>query len=199
MLPAKGTGKGFIVTDVVVDAVHVPAETINVYMPFANALTGLIVGFDDTAKNPLGPVKLIVPPVAVNVNAPFKQTGELEFKTGTGKLTTVTLEVADAVQPDAVVTVTVYSPVIGRVAFAIVGFCSNEVKPNGPLHEYPVPPFAVKLIFVFKHATGLLVTITGNGLTITFVVTLFVHPAALVTDNVYTPALVACALAIIGF
>ena len=37
------------------------------------------------------------------------------------------------------VTVTEYVPASAVVAFARVGFCADEVKPFGPVHEYVAP------------------------------------------------------------
>ena len=76
-------------------------------MPFANADTFVIVGLFAALTKPLGPVKLIIPPLAVKVKFPPTQTGELLTKPGVGLLTTVTLALAEAVQPNADVTVTV--------------------------------------------------------------------------------------------
>ena len=49
----------------------------------------------------------------------------------------VTLAVLLSLQPVAVEVInTEYVPLIAAVAFVIVGFCSVEAKPLGPVHEY---------------------------------------------------------------
>ena len=53
-------------------------------------------------------------------------------------LTTTFVEPAADVQP-LTVTVTEYVPASAVVAFARVGFCADEVKPFGPVHEYVAP------------------------------------------------------------
>ena len=52
-----------------------------------------------------------------------------------GVVFTTTVAVAVPVQPLASVTVTVYVPLIAKVAFALVGFWLVEVNPDGPLQE----------------------------------------------------------------
>ena len=48
---------------------------------------------------------------------------------------TATLVDAELVQPPATVTVTVYVPELEEVADEMVGFCNDELKPLGPVHE----------------------------------------------------------------
>jgi hypothetical protein len=48
---------------------------------------------------------------------------------------TTTLVVATEIQPDALVTVTVYMPPAALVTFDRVGFCCKELNPFGPLQE----------------------------------------------------------------
>ena len=48
---------------------------------------------------------------------------------------TVTFVFAEALQPEAFVTISVYVPLITGVAPFITGFCSPEVKPPGPVHR----------------------------------------------------------------
>jgi hypothetical protein len=90
-----------------------------------------------------------------------------------------TLVVAVLEHPNEV-TVTVYTPALADVAEGILGFCKEEAKVFGPLHEYVVPPDEVKFIVPFKQ-TGLLLLITGtgNGLTKTLTVLVATQPAAL--------------------
>ena len=51
-----------------------------------------------------------------------------------GKLFTVTTVVALALHPFAVI-VKLYVPDLFEVVPVIVGFCSVEVKPSGPVHK----------------------------------------------------------------
>jgi hypothetical protein len=53
-------------------------------------------------------------------------------------LTTTFVVPAAEVQPLTVI-VTEYVPASAVVAFARVGFCSDDVKPPGPVHEYVAP------------------------------------------------------------
>ena len=57
-----------------------------------------------------------------------------EFTVTVGVGFTVTEVVAVAVQPPTL-TVTVYTPPIATVAPGLVGFCTAEEYPPGPLHE----------------------------------------------------------------
>ena len=73
---------------------------------------------------PFGPDQLYVaPPVAVKLSVAPTQTGALLVITGFGKVITVTLATAVLVQPAALVTVTVYAPLMFNWALAITGFC----------------------------------------------------------------------------
>jgi hypothetical protein len=56
---------------------------------------------------------------------------------GIGLTTTLVVPAAE-VQPLTVM-VTEYVPASAVVAFERVGFCSDDVKPFGPLHEYVAP------------------------------------------------------------
>jgi len=53
-------------------------------------------------------------------------------------LTTTFVVPAAEVQPLTVI-VTEYVPASAVVAFARVGFCNDDVKPFGPVHEYVAP------------------------------------------------------------
>jgi hypothetical protein len=53
-------------------------------------------------------------------------------------LTTTEVVPAAEVQP-LTVTVTEYVPASAVAAFARVGFCNEDVKPPGPVHEYVAP------------------------------------------------------------
>src|SRR5215470_17574805 len=79
--------------------------------------------------------------VAMAIVAP-SQYGPPLAGAGAGSVVTTTLVVpAGEVQP-LTVTVTEYKPASAPVAFACVGFCSEEVKPFGPVQPYVAPATA---------------------------------------------------------
>ena len=80
---------------------------------------------------------------------------------------------------------TVYVPPANVVTLLILGFCSVEVNPFGPLHEYVPPPLDVRFSEV-PEQTGLLLDADAVGrlLTVALVVAVAVHPPALVTVTV---------------
>ena len=51
-----------------------------------------------------------------------------------GMAATLALSMAEFVQPWALVTVTLYTPLMAGVAPGICGFCCEELNPIGPLH-----------------------------------------------------------------
>ncbi len=63
------------------------------------------------------------------------QTGLLLDAVATGFVFTITLVVVEPVQPLMFVTRTVYVPAEKVVTPLIEGFCSNDVKPFGPVQE----------------------------------------------------------------
>jgi len=84
---------------------------------------------------PLGALEIrVTPPPTQNVIEP---TLEIEGVAGVALTVTLVVPVAE-VQPLSV-TFTEYVPLIDVVAFAIVGFCSVEVNPFGPVHAYVAP------------------------------------------------------------
>ena len=98
---------------------------------------------------------------------------------------TDTVVVLLAVQPPASVTVTVYVPLFSAVAPEIVGFCCVEVKVFGPVQLYDTPPPPNRFSVVPVH-TGVLLDAVATIVvfTVTFVVVVAEHPAALVTVTV---------------
>jgi len=88
-------------------------------------------------------------------------------------LTTTLVVPAAEVQP-LTVTVTEYVPASAVVEFVRVGFCSAEVKPFGPVHEYVAPlTVGVESAIVAPSQYGpplLAVGVAGVALTTTFVV-----------------------------
>ena len=102
---------------------QVPAVTINEYVPFAAICTLAMFGFWKVLENPLGPLQLYVaPPEPVNDKVDPTQFGEVLTMLGCGKLITVTWATALLVQPCALVTITVYPPLMFNCAFGITGF-----------------------------------------------------------------------------
>jgi hypothetical protein len=64
---------------------------------------------------------------------PAQTVAELTVTVGEGLMVTVVLAVP--IHPPRF-TVTVYVPAFAAVALGMVGFCREEVKPLGPVHEY---------------------------------------------------------------
>src|SRR5213078_1436929 len=92
--------------------------------------------------------------------------------TGVGLTTTFVVPAAD-VQPLTVI-VTEYVPASAVVAFVRVGFCCDDVKPFGPVHEYVAPATAGVLSAMVAPAqygppllavgvAGIALTTTSNG------------------------------------
>src|SRR5436190_20958891 len=88
--------------------------------------------------------------------------------------------------------VTEYVPASAVVAFARVGFCADDVKPPGPVHEYVAPATAgVESVAVLPLQIGPLFDADGvAGVALT---TIVVEPAAdgqpfAVTVTNYVPA-----------
>ena len=117
-------------------------------------------------------------------------------------LTTTPVVPAAEVQPLTVI-VTEYVPASASVALERVGFCSAEVKPFGPVHEYVAPAtVGVESEIVAPSQYGpplLAVGVAGVGFTTTLV-----EPAAevqpltvMVTE--YVPASASVALERVGF
>src|SRR5206468_1390739 len=97
---------------------------------------------------------------------------------------------AAEVQP-LTVTVTEYVPASAVVAFARVGFCCEEVKPFGPVHEY-VAPLTVGVLSAIvapaQYGPALLaVGVDGIALTTTFVVPAAELQPLTVTVTEYVP------------
>src|SRR5438552_1119365 len=95
-----------------------------------------------------------------------------------------------------------YVPAKAVVAFARVGFCSEEVKPLGPVHAYVAPATAgvvSEIVPPTQTAPPLLAAgVAGIGLTATVVLPgVEVQPLKSVTE--YVPAFAIVALARVGF
>ena len=98
---------------------------------------------------------------------------------------TVMVVVVLAVQPPASVTLTAYMPLAAAVTPEMVGFCCVERNPFGPLQLYDTPPPANRFN-IDPVQTGLLLdaVATTPVFTVTLVVVIDVHPAALATVTV---------------
>jgi hypothetical protein len=152
------------------------------YVPDAAAVAFDIVGFCNEDEKPLGPVHEYVAPVTVgvvSVNEDPAHIGPLLVAVGVaGTAFTVAVVLAvELVQPFTV-TVTEYVPDAAVVAEGIDGFCNDDVKPFGPVHEYVAPPtFDAVRFNVEPVQTGpLLETVGAPGMAFTVAV---VVPAAL--------------------
>src|SRR5439155_18332047 len=120
---------------------------------------------------------------------------------GIGLTTTLVVPAAE-VQPFTV-TVTEYVPASARVALGRVGFCSEEVKPFGPVHAYVAPATAgveSEIVLPSQYGPPLLaVGVAGMGLTTTLVVPAADGQPFTVTVTEYVPASARVALARVGF
>src|SRR5437763_79275 len=116
---------------------------------------------------------------------------------------TATLVVEAAEVQPLTLAITEYVPLARAGALAMVGFCSAEVKPFGPVHEYVAPATVAALSWaVAPEQYGPVFDAVGvAGLALT---TTLVAPAAevqpfTVTVTEYAPAIAAVAVAIAGF
>src|SRR3954452_24928189 len=113
-------------------------------MPASAVVALARVGFCSAEVKPPGPVQAYVAPATTGVESaivapsqygpPFDAVGVA----GIGLTMTLVVPAAAEGQPLTVI-VTEYVPASASVAFARVGFCSAEVKPFGPVHEYVAP------------------------------------------------------------
>src|SRR5258706_1438837 len=117
-------------------------------------------------------------------------------------LTTTFVVPAEEVQP-LTVTVTEYVPASAVVAFVRVGFCSEDVKPFGPVHAYvALATVGVESKIVCPSQYGPpfdAVGVAGIGLTTTLVVPAAEVQPLTVTVTEYVPASASAAFARVGF
>src|SRR5437764_821089 len=101
------------------------------------------VGFCSVEVKPFGPLHAYVAPATAAVLSEIvapAQYGPPLFAVGVAGMALTTTLVLPAAEAQALtVMVTKYVPASAVVAFARVGFCSAEVKPFGPVHEYVAP------------------------------------------------------------
>ena len=154
-------------------------------------------GFCTEEAKLFGPVQEYVAPATAGVDRLMVlpvQTGVLLDTVGVaGVAFTTTVVVPAAEVHPLAVTVTLYVPAMATVAFVILGFCTEEAKLFGPVHEYVAPATAgVERLMVLPEHTGVLldaVGVAGDGFTTTAVVpTPEVHPFV-VTVTLYVPAI----------
>jgi hypothetical protein len=142
---AVGVAGVALTTTFVVPAAEVQPLTVIVteYVPASAVVAFARVGFWSKDVNPFGPVHEYVAPLTNGVLswivAPSQYGPPLVAVgvAGAGLMTTFVVPAAD-VQPLTVI-VTEYVPASAVVALARVGFCSEDVKPFGPVHEYVAP------------------------------------------------------------
>ena len=108
-------------------------------MPVSAVVAPECVGFCWLEVKPFGPVHEYVAPETVGVNSEIvapSQYGPSLLAAGVAGvgLTTTLVVPAAEVQPLTVM-VTEYVPASAVVAFERDGFCKDEVKPFGPVHE----------------------------------------------------------------
>jgi hypothetical protein len=165
------------------------------------------VGVRSDDVNPFGPVHAYVAPPTLGVESeivPPAQYGPVFDAAGVAgiALTTTLVEPAAEVQL-LTVTVTEYVPPSAVVAFERVGFCSADVNPFGPVHEYVAPlTVGVESEIVAPAQYGPpfdAVGVAGSALTTTLV-----EPAAevqpfTVTVIEYVPASAVVAFVLVGF
>jgi hypothetical protein len=175
---AVTVGNGFTVTLTVAVPVHPAALVpVTVYVVVALGVTVLL------APVPNPPDQLyVLAPLAVNTElAPLHIADGLADAVTVGNGFTVTLTVAVPVHPAALVPVTVYVVVELGVTVLLAPV------PNPPDQLYVLAPLAVNTEVAPLHiAAGLADAVTvGNGFTVTLIVAVPVHPAALVPVTVY--------------
>jgi hypothetical protein len=166
-----------------------------------------MLGFCAEDANDDGPVHEYVAPATAGVERLMVlpvHTGVLLDAVGVAGVafTTTAVVPTPEVHP-FVVTVTLYVPAIATVAFVRLGFCAEDAKDDGPVHEYVAPATAgVERLMVLPVQTGVLddaLGVAGVAFTTTAVVpTPEVHPLV-VTVTLYVPAIATVAFVILGF
>src|SRR5205809_6181295 len=144
-LLAVGVAGVAFTTTFVVPAAEVQPFTVIVteYVPASAVVAFARVGFCCAEVKLFGPVHEYVAPLTNAVESEIvapAQYGPPLLAVGVAGmgLTTTFVDPAAEVQP-LTVTVTEYVPPSAVVALVRVGFCSADVKPFGPVHEYVAP------------------------------------------------------------
>jgi len=133
-------GNVFTTTSVVPATLEQPsAVALTLYVPLADAVGLATVGFCSVDAKPFGPVHEYVAPATVlevRFNALPTQTGVFEPATGVaGMPFTTTLVLPTRLAQPLTVAMTLYGPLAAKVGLAMVGFCSVDAKPLGPVQE----------------------------------------------------------------
>src|SRR5207249_6117709 len=132
-------------TTFVLPAAEVQPLTVIVteYVPASAVVAFARVGFCTGEVKPFGPVHAYVAPLTKAVDseivAPSQYGPPLLAAGVAGVALTTTFVVPAAEGQPFTVIVTEYVPASAVVAFARVGFCTAEMKPFGPVHEYVAP------------------------------------------------------------
>jgi len=208
-LLAVGVAGIALTTTFVVPAAEVQPFTVMVteYVPASAVVALERVGFCADEVKPFGPVHEYVAPETVGVEswmvAPSQYGPPLEAVGVAGVAFTTTLVVPAAeVQPLTVI-VTEYVPASAVVALERVGFCADDVKPFGPVHEYVAPEtVGVESEIVAPSQYGPpfdAVGVAGVGFTTTFVVPAAEVQPFTVMVTEYVPASAVVALERVGF
>src|SRR3954464_3113656 len=206
---AVGAASVALTTTFVVPAAGVEPFTVMVteYVPASAVVALPRVGFCSADVKPFGPVHAYVAPLTVGVLswivAPSQYGPPLLAVGVAGMALTTTFVVPAAdVQPFTVM-VTEYVPASAVVALPRVGFCSDDVKPFGPVHAYVAPLTVGVLSWIVapsQYGPPLLaVGVAGMALTTTFVVPAAdVQPFTVMVTE-YVPASAVVALPRVGF
>jgi hypothetical protein len=198
-----------LTTTFVVPAADVQPFTVIVteYVPASAVVAFARVGFWSEDVKPFGPVQAYVAPLTDGVfswivapaqyGPPFVAVGVA----GVALTTTFVVPAAD-VQPFTVI-VTEYVPASAVVALARVGFCSEDVKPFGPVHEYVAPLTVGVFSWIVEPAQYgppfVAVGVAGVALTTTFVVPAAEGQPLTVMVTEYVPASAVVAFERVGF
>jgi lambda repressor-like predicted transcriptional regulator len=144
-LLAIGVAGVALTATLVLPAAEVQPLTVTVteYVPASDVVALDWVGFCSAEVKPFGPVQAYVAPETVGVDSTIvwpEQYGPPLLAVGVaGVALTATLVVPAAEVQPLTVTVTEYVPASAVVALDLIGFCSAEVKPFGPVHAYVAP------------------------------------------------------------
>jgi hypothetical protein len=207
-LEAVGVAGVAFTTTFVVPAAdgHPLTVTVTEYVPACAVVVLDRVGFCSADVKPFGPVQAYVAPLTVAVEsaivAPSQYGPPLEAVGVAGIGLTTTLVVPAAEGQPLAVTMTEYVPASAVVAFARVGFCSEDVNPFGPVHAYVAPlTVAVESAIVAPAQYG--PPFDGVGVAVALTTT-FVVPGAdiqplTVILTEYVPASAAVAFVRVGF
>src|SRR3954453_17949804 len=201
-------GVGLTTTFVVPAALVQPLTvTVTEYVPASAAVALLRVGFCSADVKPFEPVHAYVAPLTVGVLSWIvcpSQYGPVFEAVGVAGIGFTATEVEPAAEVQRLtVTVTEYVPASAVVAFVRVGFCSDDVKPFGPVHEYVAPPTAgveSEMVAPSQYGPPLdAVGVAGIGFTVTEVVPAAEVQGLTVTVTEYVPASAVVAFARVGF